>query len=130
MVMRRILLVMATALMVAMMAATAAPAAFADKGQQGHTTSTQTGGDPTCDPGCTFTETSSGKAGNGTGGPRRNTQNESFNFSALGTDAPLFTDNSTSTGRNSSGGGGGKCTSNLTESGNFDVSSGPTSQQG
>ena len=102
--MRRILLVLSVAaLMAAMVLAMAVPA-FADPEVQGHITDNLEGCETLLDP-CTITHTSAGKEGNVVGGPG-NFKNEVFTDpSARGTTDPIFGGSSSSSGHTEDGGG-------------------------
>src|SRR5215212_1245467 len=102
--MRRILLVLtAAALLATMVLATAVPA-FADPEVQGHYTQDYDCGSSLSDP-CYITQTSAGKTGNVDFGPG-NFKNEVFTDpSALGTTDPVFGGSSSSSGHTADGGG-------------------------
>ena len=95
---RTISVIAAAALTAAMLVAVAAPA-FADKGGvKGHTTDTGWTGD--CETGCTRLTTTSGKEGNGIGGPGHTKSTETRTDSTSG-----YSDSTTTSGHTEGGGG-------------------------
>src|SRR5829696_2754235 len=102
--MRRILLVLSVAaLMAAMVLAMAIPA-FADPEVQGHITDNLEGCETLLDP-CTITHTSAGKEGNLMGGPGYYNNEIFTDPNALGTTDPVFRSSSETSGHTEDGGG-------------------------
>lgn len=119
--MRRIIMVLTVALVMAAIMAATALTALADKGGvRGHHTFEQSG---TCDGtgSCSNTFSNSGPNGNDLGGPGRSAGTNTVNWPALGTSDTFVTVDETSSGRNPAG-GGGRCHVNfsLTGEGQFD----------
>ena len=138
--MRRILLVLAVAAVMALMVVASASLALADPGgQRGHQgtlpdgSTTQSGGDGQkggggggretnnfsgdCDSGCTFESTESGKTGNDENKPGRISRTTTVDNSAEG-DEIFISDSYTTEG--STGGGGGRKTSDVAVKKNFE----------
>src|SRR5215207_644421 len=104
--MKRLLMVLSwAAIMAAVMLASAMPA-FADKGGvKGHQTTDLSGDCVTFKTSCTIDRTSSGKEGNLEGGPGHATDQSFINPGALGTSDTLLSEETTSSGHTADGGG-------------------------
>src|SRR5215208_2497622 len=114
--MRRILLVLtAAALLATMVMATAVPA-FADPDLQGHETRDLSEGCSTGDA-CTVDVTRSGRFANNEGGPGRFTIEEFTDQDALFTPDPYFSESITRSGHTEDG--GGRNTTDFSTSGDF-----------